>query len=182
MPWRLKFFKPSLNLQFVYFSAVFGLIPFSSLEYKLIEIDFCYKLPYDYLLKNCTDESAVPRKLEIGRYLFLIESSAFECSRKNWFWFGWAVEVWNNASKICLMHGNWVLLACLTSVLSKSGCTDTQQTAQSAREAQSTSERQEASKDPSLFNLYWHTHWQVHAPCAQRLPRYWLHPALFYGC
>lgn len=118
---------------------MFGLIPFSSLEYKLIEIDFCYKLPYDYLLKNCTDESAVPRKLEIGRYLFLIESSAFECSRKNWFWFGWAVEVWNNASKICLMHGNWVLLACLTSLLSKSGCTDTQQTAQSAREAQSTS-------------------------------------------
>lgn len=72
-----KFSKFSLNLQFVYFYAVFGLMVFSPLEYKKTKIDSCYKLPYDYLLKNCTNESAKPRKVEIGlqpcRYLQLIE-------------------------------------------------------------------------------------------------------------
>ncbi|PKU45101.1 hypothetical protein llap_4587 [Limosa lapponica baueri] len=59
-------------------ATVFGLILFGPLEYKKTKIDFfCYKLPYDCLLKNCTDESAEPRKLEIGRYLFLIEKYAF---------------------------------------------------------------------------------------------------------
>lgn len=58
---------------------MFGLILFSPLEYKKTKIDFlCYKLPYDYLLKNCTDESAEPRKLEIGRYLFLIEKQCIQ--------------------------------------------------------------------------------------------------------
>jgi len=81
---EIKFSKSSLNLQFVYFSAVFGLMLFSPLEYKRTKIGFsCYKLPCDYLLKNCTDESAKPRKLEIGRYS-LLRSSALKCYRENW--------------------------------------------------------------------------------------------------
>lgn len=79
LSWRLKFSMPSLNLQFIYLSEVFGLILFGPLEYKKTKIDFfCYKLPYDYLLKNCTDESTEPRNLEIGKYLFLIEKQCIQ--------------------------------------------------------------------------------------------------------
>lgn len=55
-----------------------------------------------------------------------------------------------------------VLLAWLTSFLSKSGCTDTQQTAQSAREAQSTLERLVPKVPPYSICIGTHTYKNMH--------------------